>query len=200
MNRHSGGMGTIIRIVVVLFFLCVPLWNDLRAEGGKGRFSVSTNVLDYANLATLNVDASYAFGRHWGVTVGARYNPFTFRQKDPEHQFQNRQQSYSVGVRFWPWHIWSGWWFASKARWQEYNVGGIVSPETSEGDRWGAGLYAGYALMLTPHLNLDFGLGMWVGRDVYRTYSCQTCGVTLDQGKRAFILPDDVMVSLVYLF
>ena len=118
----------------------------------------------------------------------------------PEKQIQLRQQSYSVGLRVWPWHTWSGWWFAGKGRWQEYNFGGILSPETNEGDRYGFGLYAGYTHMLASHFNLEFGLGAWAGIDFYKTYSCQVCGITLDSGRRSFVLPDDVMVSLVYVF
>ena len=162
--------------------------------------SLSTNLLDYACLGTLNADVSYSLSRRWSVTAGARYNPFTFRKGDPDKQFQLRQQSYSLGARLWPWHIWSGWWFAGKLRYQEYNSGGIRSLETREGDRFGAGLYAGYTYMLTSHLNIEFGLGLWSGLDVYRCYSCPVCGVTLESGKTHFILPDDIMISLAYVF
>lgn len=162
--------------------------------------SLSTNLLDYACLGTLNADVSYSLSRRWSITAGARYNPFTFRKGDPDKQFQLRQQSYSLGARLWPWHTWSGWWFAGKLRYQEYNSGGIRSLETREGDRFGAGLYAGYTYMLTSHLNIEFGLGLWSGLDVYRCYSCPVCGVTLESGKTHFILPDDIMISLAYVF
>lgn len=162
--------------------------------------SLSTNLLDYACLGTLNADVSYSLSRRWSVTAGARYNPFTFRKGDPDKQFQLRQQSYSLGARLWPWHTWSGWWFAGKLRYQEYNSGGIRSLETREGDRFGAGLYAGYTYMMTSHLNIEFGLGLWSGLDVYRCYSCPVCGVTLESGKTHFILPDDIMISLAYVF
>lgn len=72
--------------------------------------------------------------------------------------------------------------------------------ETREGDRVGAGLYAGYTYMLTPHLNIELGLGLWSGLDMYRCYSCPVCGVTLESGKTYFILPDDVMISIAYVF
>lgn len=100
----------------------------------------------------------------------------------------------------WPWHTWSGWWFAGKGKYQEYNFGGLVSPETKEGDRVGLGLYAGYTHMLGPHFNLEFGLGAWAGMDFYRKYSCQVCGVTLEDDEKPFVLPDDIMISLVYVF
>lgn len=164
------------------------------------KLGVSVDFLELAQLGTLNLAADYAVGRHWSVTADARYNPFTFHNGDPERQFQARQQSYSIGARLWPWHIMSGWWFAGKARWQEYNMGGILSQRTKEGDRFGAGLYTGYAYMLSSHLNLEFGLGVWAGADIYKVYSCPQCGLTLDGGTKAFVLPDDIMISLVYVF
>lgn len=181
-----------LKIVLFLLFLSPVLYAQ--------KFSVSTDILDYAALGTLNVDGSYAFSRHFSAVAGVRYNPFTYNSGEPDKQFQYRQFSLAVGVRYWPWHIWSGWWFATKLRYQEYNTGGILSPSTSEGDRVGAGLYTGYTYMISPHFNLDFGLGLWAGVDVYRTYRCPVCGLTVDSGRRAFLLPDDLMVSLVYVF
>ena len=164
------------------------------------KLSLSTNLLDYACLGTMNADVSYSVSRRWSVMAGVRYNPFTFNEDDPQEQFQMRQQSYAVGARLWPWHTMSGWWFAGKLRYQEYNHGGILSPESEEGDRFGAGLYAGYTYMLTSHLNLEFGTGFWSGVSLYRTYSCPKCGKTIDHGRKYFLLPDDLMISLAYVF
>ena len=164
------------------------------------KVSVSTNVLGYAAFGTLNADVSYAVSRRWSVIAGVKYNPFTFREGDAGRQFQLRQQSYSAGARFWPWHTWSGWWFASRLRYQEYNMGGLAGRDTQEGDRLGAGLYVGYTHMVTRHFNVDFGLGCWGGLDVYRKYSCPVCGMTVSQGRKGFVLPDDMMISLVYVF
>lgn len=163
------------------------------------RFSLSTNVLDYACLGTMNIEGAYSVSRRWSLTLGADYNPFTFR-KGRSDQFQLRQQSYSIGARLWPWHTWSGWWFAGKMRYQEYNSGGIVSSLTDEGDRAGLGMYAGYTYMLGSHLNLEFGMGVWGGVDWFTRYSCQSCGLTVGSGRRWFVLPDDIMIALVYVF
>lgn len=164
------------------------------------KFSLSTDLLGYARLGTMNMEASCALSRHWNLLVGARYNPFTFNAGDPDRQFQYRQQSYSVGARLWPWHVWSGWWFAGKLRYQEYNRGGIISSATEEGDRFGAGLYCGYTHMLATHLNLEFGVGFWGGYAKYRRYSCPVCGPVMQSGYKVFLLPDDFMISLAYVF
>lgn len=186
------------RYIFNLVFWCLipSLWLGLSAN----RFGLSTNLLDYARLGTLNADASFAASRHLSLTAGVRYNPFTFNENNPQEQFQYRQQSYAVGARWWLWHTWSGWWFAGKARYQEYNVGGLGHQETEEGDRVGAGLYAGYTHMLTPHLNMEFGLGFWGGKAWYTKYSCPSCGEMLEAGQKYFMRPDDVMISIVYVF
>ncbi len=184
------------RLVVIMTLLAALAAEECRAQ----RFSVSTNILDYVSLGTMNVEGTYSFSRRFSITAGARYNPFIFRKSDPEKQVRLRQQSYSLGVRMWPWHTGSGWWFAGKGRYQEYNFGGLTSRRTREGDRLGMGLYTGYTHMLSPHFNLELGLGLWGGLDFYREYSCQVCGLTLGEGRTGFILPDDIMISVAYVF
>lgn len=75
-----------------------------------------------------------------------------------------------------------------------------MSKEAEEGDRFGAGIYAGYTHMLTKHFNVEFGLGVWSGMAVFRRYSCPVCGVTVAAGRKLFLLPDDLMISLAYVF
>ena len=161
-------------------------------------WSLSTNVAGYADFGTLNAEVGYALGRHWNAAASFRYNPFTF-EADGE-PLQNRQRTFAAGARYWPWHIYSGWWLSGKAQYQEYNRGGIRSPETREGERIGAGVAGGYSHMLTPWLNLDLGLGFWGGRDHYAIYECPVCGLTLERGRTVFFLPDDIRVALSLIF
>ena len=181
-----------------LFVCVVVLLSAVQLHAQKA--SLSVNLLDCAALGTLNADVSYAVSRRLSVTAGVKYNPFTFRSGDREHQFQMRQRSCALGVRLWPWHTLSGWWFASRLRCQEYNFGGIFSREAQEGDRVGAGVYAGYTHMLSRHFNIEFGMGLWAGADFYRRYSCGVCGTLVGAGTKAFVLPDDLAVSIVYVF
>ena len=162
------------------------------------KMSLSTNLAGYLNFGTMNMELSCGTGRHWSVTAGARYNPFSFKWRG--RPARNRQQSYCLGTRFWPWHIYSGWWISGKFRYQEYSTGGIMSPETEEGDRLGAGLSAGYTYMLHPHINIEFGLGFWAGAGKYVRYSSPSCGVTLESGIKGFVLPDDIIIGISYVF
>ena len=109
-------------------------------------------------------------------------------------------QLYAAGVRFWPWHVFSGWWIGGKVQYQEYNRGGIRSAVTDEGDRYGAGLSAGFTYMLHPHLNVSVGAGVWGGFQRYTIYSCPVCGVTEESGEKTFLLPNDLALTLSYVF
>ena len=162
------------------------------------KWSVSTNVADWANLGTINADGSVAAGRHATVGVGFRYNPWLFGGE--EKRLQNKQRTVYVYGRWWPWNIYSGWWLAGKAQAEEYNQGGIFRKETEEGDAYGLGISAGYTLMLHKNLNLDFGIGAWGGYTKYTVYACPTCGKVVDSGNKWFIMPNDLIMSLVYIF
>lgn len=162
------------------------------------QWAVQTNLVDYLNYGTLNLEGGVALGQHWSVTAVAKLNPFRF-QKGGE-PLSARQQLVGAGVRWWPWHVYSGWWAGTRLQFQEYNRGGIRSPLTDEGDRYGLGISGGYSYMLNPHLNLDVGAGLWGGWDRYVTYSCPVCGLVKDRGSRVFFLPNDILLALVYVF
>ena len=163
-------------------------------------WSVATNLVDYVSLGTINAEASVAAGRHISVNASARVNPWTFHKGDPGKQMQNRHQTYSIGVRYWPWHIYSGWWLSGMVQYQEYNRGGIISQKTEEGDAFGLSVAGGYSLMVHEHLNLDFGLGIWAGQKTYITYACPSCGRITDKGSKWFVMPNELRVALQYIF
>ena len=163
--------------------------------------SLSTNVLGYANLGTMNMEASWGFSMHWSANVGLRYNPFSFPGREGvADRMQARQRTVAVGGRFWPWHIHSGWWLAGKAQFQEYNIGGLTDAETSEGDRVGGGLTGGYTYMISPSFNIEVGAGVWAGYERYTTYACPECGRVTGSGDRPFVLPNELLLGLVYVF
>ena len=162
--------------------------------------AISTNAAGYVNYGTLNMEASISVARQWTINAGVKYNPFMFKAGEDNHDVSNRQRLFAAGARFWPWHVYSGWWIAAKMQYQEYNVGGITSQETQEGDRIGLGATVGYTYMLGKHFNVEFGLGGWGGADFYTRYECPVCGLTTGQGRKAFLLPNDIVIAYSYIF
>jgi len=172
------------RILIIL-----PLLLAAALSASAQRFSAGTNAVDWLTLGTVNAEASVAVSQKVSIHAGAELNPWTWRSGDPG-QFQTRQNSAWGGARWWPWHVYSGWWVGGDARYSVYNLGGVTSLETEEGDAFGAGAWGGYALMLGRWWNIDLGLGFWGGYTTYTRYACPRCGVRTDEGGKSFILPD----------
>lgn len=180
---------------LLLFVLMLALSRQASAQN----CSMSTNLAGYAWYGTMGVEAGLGLAQHWTATAGAVYNPFSYRN-DKGAIRQSKQRTFSAGAKFWPWHIFSGWWLAGKAQYQEYNEGGIKSPITHEGDRLGAGVSTGYTYMLGQHFNIEVGVGVWSGFDKYVVYACPECGRRIDKGGKVFLLPNDIALSVSYVF
>lgn len=163
------------------------------------RWSIGINVVDYLNMGTINAESSVAVAQHYSFNAGVRFNPWTLHYGDEEKQFENRKKCMYAGFRFWPWHIYSGWWAGLQLQYQEYNRGGGFIKQAEEGDAYGVGVSLGYTLMIHKSFNIEFGAGAWAGGAVYTAYSCPYCGTIVDQGNKFFFWPNNVMVSLVYI-
>ena len=199
------------KLFVVFLFMIVG-----SAAAMAQTWAVAANAADMADLGTIGVEGSAAVSQHWSIHAGAKFNPWTFAKKDTFNglfsepnpdQKQDRKQTYAVGARWWPWNVYSGWWVGGKAQYQEYNRGGLRLPigvgndgGAEEGDAFGAALSGGYSLMLKEHWNLDFGLGVWGGWTKYRKYEFPENGKLIDEGGKWFFLPNEVIVSIVYVF
>ena len=146
-------------------------------------WAVSYNLGGLADSGLLNASASMTMSRHWSMSAGLK-----------------KQRMLTLGARYWPGRVYSGWWMSGAAQYQEYNNLNKGNNDTSEGDRIGASFSAGYSYMLTPWLNVEFGLGFWGGYDKFKVYDCSTCGVIVDRGWRAFLSPEDVIIALSIIF
>ncbi|MBQ7772465.1 MAG: DUF3575 domain-containing protein [Bacteroidales bacterium] len=166
------------------------------------KVAVGTNLLSYANFLTTNIDISYAVAKNWSVYIQGKYNPWTFKENQPaQEHMQNRQLTFAAGTRYYPWHVYTGWWASASAQYTKYNTGGIIKTKTWEGEVYGISLGAGYSWLLNKHLNMDFGIGLLVGPNKYITYACPECG-RMDEGKqkKIYVGPNELLVKLSYLF
>jgi len=163
------------------------------------RLSIGTDAALWLDFGTMNIDASAAVSRGISLHAGAALNPWTFHPGDKNEQFQMRQNTYWTAVRWWPWHIYSGWWTGVDARYMVYNGGGIFTRETEEGEAYSIGLWGGYAVMLSDRWNLDLGAGVRGGWKTYTVYSCPLCGVKTSEGEKTFFVPD-ARIALQMIF
>ena len=171
----------------------------LQANGQK--WSIATNLLDYANFLTLNMEAGVSVHRHWSISAKGRYNPFSFPTALNEAGvLQNRTGSVSAGFKYWPFFVYSGMYCGGRIQWSRYNSGGIFSSTSEEGDALGIGFNIGYSLLVTKHLNIEFGIGLWFGGTKYRKYASTRCGKLIQWGTKPFIAPNDLQINLLYTF
>ena len=170
------------------FLIIILLALPLQAFGQ--RFALSANLAGYAEgPGTMSLEASYGLSRHFTASALTRYNPF--------ESASEKHRDFALGARWWPWHVYSGWWMAGRAQWQEF---ASEADSLTEGDRLGASLGAGYSRMLGRHLNLDLGLGLWGGYEKAIVYACGRCGRVVGGSNGFFLKPDALIVALTYVF
>ena len=172
-------------------------WGLMQSAFGQG-FSVSSNILELLNMGCMGIEAGIPAGRHLSVNASVRYNPWTV--EFGEGAAFDKKRGFSAGARYWPWHINSGWWLGAGGSLEEYSRSPLKATLTEEGQAFGATLSAGYSWMLHPHFNIDFGAGAWGGIARYTSYECSLCGSVVARGRKRFLRPSDLRVSLVYVF
>lgn len=171
-------------------------WEPQRhPESLRGPLAISTNLVDWVDLATVNFSIEYAFARHWSADIVYGYNGWDFKQG----ALKDKRRSVSVGVRYWPWYSYSGAWVRPFLGAESSDAAGLpVKFLNGTCDRFGAGFSAGYSLMLSRHLNLDFGVGFWGGmRHNLESAASQTASPAAAWG--GFIAPKDIRISLMFV-
>lgn len=154
---------------------------------------VSTNLLDYLNLGTINGEFGLNPLPKWSFYAKARYNPYTF---NVDGQIQNRVAGLALGAKYWFWYTNSGWFLNSHIGGSLYNTGGIIDGYAYEGVAYAVSFGGGYSLMLNERWNIDFGLGVQGGHTSYTKYACPKCGKVVEEGKKVFVAPSNLMVQL----
>lgn len=177
-------------------------WIEVEAEGDeKPRYwALSTNLLGYADLLTLNLEFQYAVGRHWSLAMSGKSNGLTIK-KGEENQIMDRKIVASVGAKYWPWYVYSGWWFSGFMRTENFSQSNLTkNMGFRSGDSYGAGVSAGYALILSKWFNLDFSVGAWGGYRTTSTYEFPDLEHSAGRSSKAFIDIADICVSAMFVF
>lgn len=166
------------------------------------KWAVSTNALTWLNIGTINAEGSVSVDKHLTVHAGFTANPWKMNTSTYV-ELKNQQYGGYAGVRYWPVYAYMDWWIGAKLQYKNFEEAGLLTRNLLKGDALGAGLSGGYSFLISDHVNLDFGLGIWGGRLVtYKKYKGaeEIEDQIEDKGPRNFIFLDNVMVSLVYIF
>lgn len=151
--------------------------------------AVSTNILGYADLLTLNLEFQYALNRHWSLTMQGKSNNFIFN-KNSDNQFMDRKSTASLGAKYWPWYVYCGFWAQGFLRMEGYSRSHLTKNMSYEnGDAYGGGLAMGYSILVNRWFNIDLGAGVWAGYDKPKV-----------GGGKAFVGLSDISVSAMFVF
>lgn len=184
------------RIIILVSSLILFISQAADAQN----ISVGTNFMDWANFGTINIEVGMGVSQHVSIIAGGHYNPWEFKTSKG-YRLHNQQATAYAGIRYWPWHVFSGWWIGGKLQYSDFSRTGVWRPALQEGKSIGAGISFGYTFMISKNLNLEFGGGIWGGRHLkYTVYECPECMRVRESGARNFIYPDEVSVSLIYVF
>lgn len=180
--------------LLVVVLLLLAFGTMARAQ----KCAVGTNVLDWANLATVNANVDYAISRHLSLVGEARWNGVKFKDPDPlflGHRYvENKKFQLSAGVKYWPWYVFSGLNIGAKAFYKSYQNSGMFTDDLETGKRAALGLSVGYSFMITKHINIEVGVGGFAGYNFqYARYDCP-CPECVEKG------PVDLTSKLSYGF
>ena len=164
------------------------------------RFTVSTNILDWANLGTINAEVGYSVSQHISVVAGGKYNGWDFSK--PEYAMYNKNIVGYAGLRYWPWYVNSGLWIQFKGQYADYEMTGVWRHAINQGKAAGAGLALGYTFMITEKFNIELGAGGWGGYLLEHNVTTSTIDPTIrpESGPRGFIDLDNITAALVFVF
>lgn len=174
--------------------------------------AVSTNVVDWADFLTMNVEAGIPLAKHFSVHAQVRVNPWVWGLKEGEASYDDivdlekagflkKKTQVGLSVRYWPWYVFSGIWVRAKGQFCSYDRGGkFLGEERRIGDAFGVGLGAGYTLMLSRNWNLDFGAGVWAGMTNESVRVNVVTPKNPEPEWKKFVWLDDIVVAFVYVF
>lgn len=188
---------TVILILTVIF----PSFRTAAQESRKTQVALSTDLVDWANFGTVNLEAGVSLHQHFSVHAGAKYNLWNFKTHNLGLALYNKQTTAYAGFRYWPWYVLSGWWVGAQAQYTDYAETGVWRHALDTGKAIGGGVSFGYTLMLHENLNLEFGAGVWAGRRFEHTlYCCPDCMKVRESGPGNFVALNDISISLMYVF
>ena len=192
----------------LLFVLAISI---LYCEAPAQNFTISTNLIDWANFGTINGDVTISVARRLSLGVNAEYNPWTYKFNNGQNWVYNRHRTFGFYGEIWPWYVNAGWAIQVGAQYKEYAEGGIPIFKRNYGERWGKipyveegdavgmGAAIKYSRLLSRNWSLEFSGGLWAGWKWYTNYRCPNCGRRLEQGDKFFFGPYNIAVRFVFV-
>ncbi len=182
----------LLAVIALSMVSCVPAL----ASGANGRYLLSTNIPDWATLATINCEFQGALDCHWSIAAGVKYNPFKYFC-GATSQTHLRQITPSAGVRYWFGGAFDGWYAGVSLLAGEYSVSLPKSDMFFEGFLYGSSVCGGYLLHVSDRFALAFGAGVALAHHNTTFYQGPVCGRRKGGSSGIAVFPSDIVLSLV---
>ena len=179
-------------------------------------FALKTNLLGFATL-TPNIGVELGLGRRTTLELTGGYNPWKLKGTPDNGEGEDAGSSggdnkklvhiyIQPEFRWWWCERFNGHFFGVHAIGAVFNISQHSLPPTGfrkeyryQGYAAGAGLSYGYAVMLSPVVNLEFTLGFGVWWLKYDRYACTKCTRSYDTFERFVFGPTKAGIALSFL-
>ena len=101
-------------------------------------------------------------------------------------------------ARWWPEHVWDGWFVGTDFIYTHYNVGAVrfpfgMYPQVCDfrlqGSFWGGGIFFGHSWWIADNWRIEAEAGLAAGLAAYDRYDCPHCGTRLGREHKAALVP-----------
>lgn len=162
------------------------------------KWSASLNLGDLTYYYTIGVSGGRELSRHLSAEADLKICPFRFLESERDAAMNRLRMTYSIGLRYWPWHVNSGLWIAAKAQhlcsWQDGALGRYYIGKNDAG----LAMTVGYSFMIAEKWNIEAGLGGWAACAINTPFVKQPYRAYI--GDNLFLGYNEVVLSLVRLF
>jgi hypothetical protein len=166
--------------------------------------AIGINLLYGAATFTPNLTLEVGVHPRSTIYISGSYNPWNRKGSE----VNNKKWVHSIaraGYRYYFCERYNGHYVGINALFARYNVSGhkllgAANPALRyDGTAWGGELNYGYHFMLSPHWNLELGVGAGVVHFNHRVYDCAKCGKQLDRRSTTRLLPTNAAISIIYI-
>lgn len=193
-------MTNLCKKIFLLLTLSMCALFPLRAHAQD--VAIKTN-LAYAATTTPNLALELQTAPRSTVQLSYGINPWDGHNRRIKHWLIQPE------YRYWFCQAFNGWWIGAAARGGQFNVNNVSSPlgllrhfdkgRREEGWFAGVGVTVGYQWLLSPHWNLELGIGLGYDYLHFSQYKCGNCGELTRRAREHYVGPTDLSLSIMYL-
>jgi len=163
----------------------------LSAKCHAQNFGISSNLTATA-LGCLTLETSVAISARLSLHLPLLWAPFEFKENCKLKLF-----ALQPGVRWWLWHVYSGFFAGSYATYTRFNFG--IYSYRHDGYAGGISLSGGYSRMLSRSWNIEIELGGGLFYTNYDLFKREPCGEYLNSSSGVKLIPSKINLSVVYI-